>query len=185
MAGDRYFIKDQKATYFLTLTVVKWIDIFTRVDYRNVIIDSLNYCIKEKGLVLNSWVIMSNHIHLIGRVENEIGMSGFLRDFKKYTSKEIAKLIVEIPESRRDWLLDKFAFEARRTGRAKFYKIWKDDNHAVDLTNNPISVLEKIEYIHMNPVVGRWVENPEDYLYSSAIDYAKVTGKGMIKIELV
>jgi hypothetical protein len=37
----------------------------------------------------------------------------------------------------------------------------------------------------MNPVIGRWVENPEDYLYSSAIDYANVTGKGMIKIELV
>jgi putative transposase len=183
MAGDRYFIKDQKATYFLTLTVVNWIDIFTRVDYRDAVVDSLNYCINEKGLILNSWVIMSNHIHLIGRVENKIGMSGFLRDFKKYTSKEIAKLIVEIPESRRDWLLDKFAFEARRTGRAKFYKIWKDDNHAIDLTNNPISVLEKIEYIHMNPVVGRWVENPEDYLYSSALDYSN--GKGMVKIELV
>jgi len=183
MAGDRYFIKDQKATYFLTLTVVKWIDIFTRVDYRDVMVDSLNYCIREKGLVLNSWVIMSNHIHLICRVESEIGMSGFLRDFKKYTSKEIAKLIVEISESRRDWLLDKFSFEARRTGRAKYYKIWKDDNHAIDLTNNSISVLEKIEYIHMNPVVGRWVENPEDYLYSSANDYCN--GKGLVKIELV
>ncbi len=145
--------------------------------------DSLNYCIKEKGLILNSWVIMSNHVHLIGRVESDIGMSGFLRDFKKYTSKKIAKLILEIPESRRDWLLDKFAFEAKRTGRAKQYKIWKDDNHAIDLTNNSIDICAKINYIHMNPVKARWVDNPEDYLYSSAIDYAN--GKGMVSIELV
>ena len=184
MAGDRYFINDQGATYFLTLTVVKWIDIFTRVDYRDIIVNSLNYCTKEKGLVLNSWVIMSNHIHLIGRIENKNGMSGFLRDFKKYTSKEIAKVIAEIPESRRDWLLDKFAFEARRTGRAKYYKIWKDDNHAIDLTNNSIDIREKIEYIHMNPVQARIVENPEDYLYSSAIDYC-TDSKGMVEIELI
>ena len=184
MAGDRYFINDQGATYFLTLTVVKWIDIFTRVDYRDIIVNSLSYCTKEKGLVLNSWVIMSNHIHLIGRIENKNGMSGFLRDFKKYTSKEIAKVIAEIPESRRDWLLDKFAFEARRTGRAKYYKIWKDDNHAIDLTNNSIDIREKIEYIHMNPVQARIVENPEDCLYSSAIDYC-TDSKGMVEIELI
>ncbi len=81
------------------------------------------------------------------------------------------------------WLLDKFAFEAKRTGRAKQYKIWKDDNHAIDLTNNSIDICAKINYIHMNPVKARWVDNPEDYLYSSAIDYAN--GKGMVSIELV
>jgi len=183
MSGDRYIIQDQQATYFLTLTIVKWIDLFTRKDYKDAITDSLVYCIKNKGLVLNAWVIMSNHIHLVGRVETDIGMSGFLRDFKKYTSKKLVELMKELAESRKDWLLDKFAFEAKRTGRAKFYKLWKDDNHAIDLSNGSIDIMNKIDYVHMNPVVGGWVNDPENYIYSSAIDYAG--GKGLVVVEQI
>ena len=47
--------------YFLTMTVVDWVDVFTRPFYRHIITDSLNYCVKEKGLVIHAWVLMSNH----------------------------------------------------------------------------------------------------------------------------
>lgn len=69
------------------------------------------------------------------------------------------------------WLLDKFAFEARRTGRAKDFKVWKDDNHAIDLDSGEIDMMEKIDYIHMNPVRAGLVDDPADYIYSSARDY--------------
>lgn len=179
MSGDRYEIQDQFGYYFLTLTVVYWIDIFTRSQYRDVIVDSLNYCVKEKYLELNAWVIMSNHIHLVGRVKEEgTGMSNFLRDFKKFTSKRIVECIKEIPESRKDWLLDKFNWEARRSGRAEHYKVWKDGNHAVSLKE--IDALSKINYIHLNPVRAHLVNTPEHYLYSSALDY--VGKKGLVEV---
>ena len=54
---------------------------------------------------------MSNHIHFVGRCEEPGRMSDFLRDFKKFTSKELAAAITTLPESRREWLLDKFSFE--------------------------------------------------------------------------
>jgi len=63
-----------------------------------------------------------------------------------------------INESGSEWLLDKFAFEARRTRRAEKYKIWKDDNHPIDLTD--IDILEKINYIHDNPVRAGLVRYP-------------------------
>ena len=113
--------------------------------------------------------------------EDERGMSGLLRDFKKHTSKEIADAIQEIPESRREWLLDKFSFEARRTGRAKNHKLWKDHNHAIDLSN--IDMMNKIDYIHDNPVEAGIVGNLEHYLYSSAMDYPG--RRGMVKVEVV
>ena len=122
MSGDRYKIYNQQGCYFVTMTVVHWIDVFSRREYRDIIVDSLNYCVENKGLKLYAWVIMSNHVHIVGEVEGELGMSGFLRDFKKHTSKRILEAIEEIPESRREWLLDKFSFEARRTGRATNYK---------------------------------------------------------------
>ena len=86
-----------------------------------------------------------------------------------------------INESRAAWLQDKFAFEAKRTRRAEKFKIWQDDNHPIDLTD--IDVMEKINYIHNNPVRAGWVEAPEHYLYSSAKDYGG--GKGMVKVVVV
>ena len=63
MSGDRYKIQDQQAGYFITMTVVYWIDVFNRRDYKDVIVESLNYCIANKGLNLYAWVIMSKHIY--------------------------------------------------------------------------------------------------------------------------
>jgi putative transposase len=180
MSGSRYLISDQHQSYFITCTIVSWIDLFTRPEYKNTIVDSLNYCIQEKGLILNGWVIMTNHIHFIGRCEEPKRMSDFLRDFKKFTSKKLATAISEIPESRREWLLE-FNFEARKTHRAENYKIWQDDNHPIDLQY--IDALEKLNYIHNNPVKARIVELPAEYIYSSAKDYNGLGG--LIKLELI
>jgi putative transposase len=149
--------------------------VFSRRDYRDVIVESLNYCIQEKGLRVNAWVIMTNHIHLVARCESPNNLSEVIRDFKKFTSKKIVELIIKIPESRREWILDKFAFEAKRTARAKNYKVWKDDNHAVELGGR-IDVWNKINYIHENPVRAEWVKEVDDYIYSSANDYAGKNG---------
>jgi putative transposase len=143
MSGDRYYITNQHESYFITCTVTEWIDLFTRPVYKQIIVDSLNYCIATKGLILNGWVIMSNHIHFAGRCSEPNRMSDFLRDFRKFTSKEFIKAIVGNPESRREWLLDKFAFEARRSGRADHYKVWRDDNHAIELSS--IDVRKKLD----------------------------------------
>lgn len=181
MSGDKYFISDQHAPYFITCTVIHWIDLFTRRDYKDVIVDSLNYCIREKGLVVYGWVIMSNHVHLAVQVNPPATMSGFLRDFKKFTSKKFIQAMEFTSESREEWLKDKFSFEARRTGRAENFKIWRDDNHAIDLTD--IDILEKIDYIHNNPVKAGLVEYPEHYLYSSAGDYYLLR-EGLVKVTL-
>lgn len=181
MPSDSYLITDQHQTYFITCTVVEWVDIFTRTAYKNVIVDSLNHCIKEKELIINGWVLMTNHLHFIGYCKEPNRMSDFLRDFKKFTSKKLIATIKEIPESRREWLLDKFDFIARKTRRAEYYKVWKDGNHAIDLRE--IDALEKLNYIHENPVKAGIVEFPEDYLYGSARDYAGLPG--LVKLEMI
>ena len=181
MSGDRYYIGDQHGTYFLTCTIVYWIDLFTRKEYKDILVNSLNHCVEQKGLKVHAWVLMSNHLHIICRTEAPHKMSDFLRDFKKFTSKAFAAAIQELPESRKEWLLDKFAFEARRTRRAEYYKIWKDDNHAIDMRR--VDVWQKVNYIHENPVRSGCVEFPEQYLYSSARDYAGL--KGLVKLEML
>lgn len=94
-------IKNQHTLHYLTLTVVGWVDIFTREAYRQVISESLEYCQKHKGLHLCSFVLMSNHLHLIAYAdETSTELSNILRDFKKFTGKKIIDLIQTIAESR-------------------------------------------------------------------------------------
>ena len=56
-------------------------------------VESLDYCQKNKGLVIHAWVLMTNHIHLIVSVDGSIALSDILRDFKKFTSKKIVAAI--------------------------------------------------------------------------------------------
>jgi putative transposase len=93
MACDKYRIADKEATYFLTLTVVYWIDLFTRIRYKEIVTDSLAYCSKNKGLEIFARVVMSNHIHLICRSTGETNLSEIIRDFKKFTSKALIQAI--------------------------------------------------------------------------------------------
>lgn len=87
--------------YFVTLTVTKWVDVFTRNEYKNIIIENLEYCQKHKGLEIFAWCIMTNHVHLIIRTQDDFIVSDVLRDFKKFTSKAILSAIKNnIQESR-------------------------------------------------------------------------------------
>lgn len=95
-----YQIKEQDKLYFITFQVVYWIDIFTRKRYRDILIDSLRYAQKEKGLAVFAYVVMSNHVHLIVRSENE-ELSKTIGEIKKFTSKQILKSAQEESESKK------------------------------------------------------------------------------------
>ena len=179
---DRYTIEDQYNVYFMTLTIVYWVDLFTRTAYKQIIVDSLNYCVAQKGLVVYGWVLMSNHLHLIAHTEEPNTMSGFLRDFKKFTSKSLAEEVMSTNESRKTWMMDKFKYEAHRTQRAENYKVWQDGNHPI-LMDTPKMLEQRLNYLHENPVRQGIVESPEEYLYSSARDYSG--RKGLVNLELI
>jgi REP element-mobilizing transposase RayT len=78
MSADNYFIKDQNAAYYLTFTIVDWVDVFTRKEYKTVVVDSMNYCTENKGLELFAWCLMSNHIHLVCRAKEGIQLSDIM-----------------------------------------------------------------------------------------------------------
>lgn len=180
MSGDRYIINNQNGMYFLTFTVIDWVDVFTRKDYKLELVYSMNYCIENKGLIVYGWVIMSNHMHVIWQAADGSQLSDIIRDFKKFTAKRILKMIEEEPESRKAWMLKKFEFAGKNLKRITKYKFWKDSNHAIQLEDFDTGMKEqKLNYIHDNPVKAMLVKNPEDYIFSSAIDYAE--GKGLVE----
>jgi REP element-mobilizing transposase RayT len=65
MSDRGYSIKDQYAIHFITFSVVQWIDVFSRTEYADIVLESLKFCQTNKGLKVHAWCIMSNHIYLI------------------------------------------------------------------------------------------------------------------------
>jgi REP element-mobilizing transposase RayT len=169
-----YIIHDQQAIYYMTFTVVGWIDVFSRPAYKDILIDSLHYCRKHKGLQLHAYVIMTNHVHLIASVKEGFGLSDFVRDFKKFTAKYILDDIENNPgESRKDWMMHQFKYFASRHSRNERYQLWEHDNHYVEFTSQAFTQ-QKIDYIHNNPVRAGIVYRAEDYVHSSASNYAGI-----------
>jgi len=126
---------------------------------------------------------MANHVHLIISAKEGYMLSSILRDFKKYTSVKITHAIERNCSGNR-WkrMLSTFKEAGRINVKNKNYQFWQQDNHPKELTENEM-MDQKLEYIHINPVVKSIVENPEDYLYSSAKDYAGK--KGLLEIEFL
>ena len=176
-----YKIRNQAAPHFLTFTIMGWIDIFTRQRYRDIILDSLNFCREKKALQIGAYVIMSNHIHTIWTAGNS-NLSDIVRDFKTHTSKTILESIQNEPESRRDWLQYMFQFYGNKTNANEVYKVWTSNNHPEEIYSE-VFLRSKINYIHDNPVRAGLVLEPSHYKYSSAVNYEGK--KGLIEIDML
>jgi REP element-mobilizing transposase RayT len=130
-------------------------------------------------MILYGYVIMSNHIHLI--IQSEDGkLSDLIRDFKKFTAKYILDKIQAVPESRKEWMLERFKLAAEKHTRNKNYQFWQYGNHAEEIYSNKF-MWSKLDYIHLNPVRAGLVEKASHYIYSSASNY--INDSGLLKIE--
>jgi putative transposase len=171
--SSKYRIGDQRHAHFVTLTVIHWIDFFIRDEYRQVIVKSIQYCQKNKGLEVYGYCMMSSHIHLILRSgENEL-LENILRDFKRYTAKCFHDLLLSEHvnyESRKNWLLKLF-----QDKDSKKFQFWHHGSHPIELWSDDV-FYQKLEYIHLNPVAAGLVDQAEHWKYSSATDYAGKQG---------
>lgn len=168
-SGNKQTIKTN-GSYYLTLTVVGWIDVFTRKNHKDAIIDSLRYCIQNKGLSVYSYCLMSNHLHLVVNTNGNFELKDVIRDFKKFSAKKILDQIKNEPESRREWMLQEFEKAGWESSKHKCYKFWQAGNHAIELFNERFT-WDKINYIHNNPVEEGFVNHAWDWKYSSASNY--------------
>lgn len=167
----KYKFGESTGAYFISFATVYWIDVFTRDIYFSVIIESLDYCRKNKGMEIYGYCIMPSHIHLIFR-SAEADPSGLIRDFKGFTSRKMLKTIEEnTQESRKEWMLWMFEKAAKKNSNVKNRQFWQQNNKPIELWS--LKVFEqKLNYIHNNPVVSGFVTNPIDWKYSSARNYA-------------
>lgn len=168
--GRKFKFHDNRKLYFVTFTLVGWVDVLTRDTYRNILYDSLKFCQEKKDLELYAYCFMTSHIHLIIGTETGI-LPNIVRDFKSFTSRHIRIAIGQNDtESRREWILEMFNKVGSINKRNIDFQLWQQHNHPVELSN-PTMLKQRLEYIHNNPVEAGFVEKAEEWLHSSAGDY--------------
>jgi len=150
--------------YFVTTTAVRHTHLFRRDLIKQMIVDSLHHLRTTKHMKLFVFVIMPNHIHIIVQFSEEYPLSDMMRDFKKFTARQIYH---QLSAEGNDKVLEVLKQEGERVKQK--YKVWEDGYDARDVFSTKF-LLQKMDYIHHNPCQPQWklAETPEQYLWSTA-----------------
>ena len=140
---------------------------------------------QNKGLDVYAWCIMTNHVHLIVSSRDK-PLDGIMRDHKRHTSGLLkAAIEKDVAESRREWMLELFGRSGKENSNNSSFQLWQQHNRPIELWSRDV-IQQKLAYIHNNPVKAGFVEKGEDWIWSSARDYAGIRGmlEGLVLIEL-
>ncbi|EMR02997.1 transposase [Cesiribacter andamanensis] len=160
MEGDA----GQNHISFYTATILGWKQLLKPDKYKNIAVESLRFLVLEKRVKLYGFVIMPNHIHLLWRMLPDWRLESVQRDFMKYTSQMI-KLDLR---THHPLVLEKFYVGLKD----RQYQFWQRNSLSKVLSSRYM-VEQKLNYIHNNPVQGKWLlaDSPLGYTYSSVRFY--------------
>ena len=96
--STKYKFTDIEGVYFITPTVVDWIDVFTRNIYRDILLDSFRFCQEKQGLQIHAWVLMPNHFHMICSFINNHNPGMVIKNIKSFTAIKLIDTIINNPE---------------------------------------------------------------------------------------
>ena len=174
-----YKFRDNEKLYSVSFAVINWIDLFVRNEYKEVMIESWKYCQANKGLEICAWCIMPSHVHMIIGSESN-PLENIMRDMKSFTSRKLRETIEQNQqESRKEWLMWMMERAGKSNPNNDDFQLWQQHNQPIELNTNE-KMRERLEYVHNNPVKAGFVGRPEDWLWSSAGDYAGM--KGLIEV---
>ena len=161
---SRYRVEEPDPAHFITSTVIEWLPVFTTPACCEILVQSLEYCRAHKELRVHAWVVMDNHFHAILAVPR---LSAVIADWKKFTARA---LIEQIEREKRMWLLALLHRYKAAHKTASHYQLWQEGVHPQAIHDDAM-LLQKMEYIHQNPVRRGWVASAEHWRYSSAHEW--------------
>ncbi len=172
---SKYRVREQNGIYFITSTVVEWIPLFTSSSYINIILDSLKFCQDHKNLKIYAFIIMTTHFHLVVSCPR---LTRVMQSIKRHTARELLELLKRDKEEKILRYLKIFKKSHKREYR---YQVWQEGFHPQLIPARKLLV-QKINYIHNNPVKKGWVDQPEQWVYSSAL-YLLYGGPSLLAID--
>ena len=161
---SRYHIGDPNQAHFITSTVVAWLPVFTTSACCDILVQTLTYCQEHKGLQIYAWVILDNHFHAIIAGPE---LSRTVAAIKRHTAK---RLLTQVQTEGREWLLNQWTYYRAKHKTESEHQIWQEGFHPQELSSDE-TMLQKLDYVHHNPVARGMVSVPEHWRYSSAHEW--------------
>jgi len=176
MRQSRYKIYEPTHPHFITLTVFHWIPLFTNQNSVKILLNSFKYLQNSDNqkIYAYAYVILENHLHLVVSSDNLLKT---IKKFKSYTAKKLLELL---QKQNVKTILDQLAFYKKAHKKETTYQIWQEGMQP-KLIQNEKTMIQKIEYIHNNPVKRGYVDEAICWRYSSARDYNGT--QGLIEVE--
>jgi putative transposase len=173
MSRSRYRIFEKAYPYFMTSTVVAWLPTFANPPLVEIILDSWRFMQRERGIQIFGYVIMENHLHWIASAKDSPEeLSEQVGRFKSYTARRI---IDELEKRGYATLLEELRYFKLGHKTDQNYQLWQEGSHPQQIDNDEM-MLQKLEYMHYNPIWRGYVDDPVHWRYSSARNYAGVKG---------
>jgi putative transposase len=164
MTRTRYKIYNEQQPHFLTMTIVEWIPLFMNKDIVSIVIDSIKFMQNERSLTIYAYVIMEHHLHMIAS-NNRLNKT--IKEFKSFTARNI---IDYLKERNSIQLLEKLKTAKLLHKTESTYQLWQEGSHPEEIHSEKM-LIQKIDYIHSNPVRRGYIDEPKQWRYSSARNY--------------
>ncbi len=171
----KYKFGDNDKLYFISFSVVYWIDVFVRDEYRNIVVESWRFCQQNKGLEIYGWCIMTSHVHMIVGTKNR-PLDKIIGEMKSFISTRLRRAIAaHTGESRKEWMVWMMERAGKKNGNNNDWQFWQQNNKPLEIPDANM-FYQKLNYIHHNPVEAGFVRKGEDWKYSSAGDFYGMPG---------
>lgn len=168
-------LNDNYNIFFITTTCYKFMKLLNVGNSLEIVSESIRFCNNKFNARLLGYVLMPNHIHLLLHFENNENRASYMRDFKKFTATKIRQEVERLhPEH-----LDRLRFSTK----SQVFKVWQDRFDEFGIETKEI-LEQKLDYIHNNPLQGKWSLAKETHLYKySSANFYETSKQNLINIE--
>jgi len=146
--------------YYLTSVAHHRLPIFQTDAIKKIVCDAFDEARKSAGILVFAYVLMLDHTHVLTDTARE--MKEVLRYLNGVSAK---RLINHLKENGHESSLAKLRIQDR--GKNHKYSVYEHHPNALRITGED-SLIQKANYIHLNPVRAGLVAHPDEYLYSSS-----------------
>ena len=143
---DRNYFENITRVYFVTTTIVGFLEILDEDIYR-IIINDLRYYQDRRDFVLISYVLMPNHIHLVLNTKEGHSISQCMGNLKRLTSRHITSYL----QNNNDLYILEMLKNNAALEPAKDCRVWKPRFDCLVIFKEE-TLIQKIQYCHLNPV---------------------------------
>lgn len=174
---------NQAALHYTTFTCYQWLPLFELCSAYDFVYKWFDFLKVKYSIKTTAYTIMPNHVHCIFFFPNEnYNLNKIVSNGKRFMAYEIIKRLEEKSLSK-ILLRLKEGLTERDVAKGQKHKVFEDSFDAKPIYHRAF-LLQKINYIHLNCVRGKWklVEHWEDYEHSSARSYVKNKLDGFVPV---